>query len=379
MAARSARPDSGFDVVVVGAGVVGLAVAAAFARDGRSVLVVERDVGIARGITSRNSEVVHAGIYYPADSLKAELCVRGRRALYTWCAERRVDARRIGKLIVATAEGEEPILEDLQARGRANGVERLDWVDAAEVARLEPAVAARAALLSPETGIVDGHGLCLSLLAEAESRGAVLMLAHEVRALAPRSFGWSVELQGPERAAERVDAELVVDAAGLDADRVAGLAGLDVDGLAWRQHPCKGDYFSLAPGAGIHLERLVYPVPQQAGLGIHATLDLHGRIRFGPDAAYVEAIDFDVDPAKAALFGEAAGRYLPGLRAEALSPDYAGIRPKLAGPGEAFRDFVIEETTAHGAPGFVACVGIESPGLTAALAIGERVLAQVSR
>jgi L-2-hydroxyglutarate oxidase LhgO len=373
MAVRPARPESGFDVVVVGAGVVGLAIASVLARDGRSVLVVERDVGIARGITSRNSEVIHAGIYYPAGSLKAELCVRGREQLYGWCRERRVDARPLGKLIVATAESEEPILADLQARGRANGVERLELIDAAEVARLEPAITARAALHSPATGIVDGHGFCLSLLASAEAAGAVLMLANDVRALEPRPFGWCVELAGPKGARERVDAGLVVDAAGLDADRVAALAGLDVDALAWRQHPCKGDYFALAPGAAIRLERLIYPVPQQAGLGIHATLDLNGRIRFGPDAEYVRAIDFGVDPAKAAVFAEAAGRYLPGLRAEALSPDYAGIRPKLAGPGEAFRDFVIEEASAHGAPGFVACVGIESPGLTAALAIAERV------
>jgi L-2-hydroxyglutarate oxidase LhgO len=370
---RERVSDSGFDVVVIGAGVIGLAVASAISKDGRSVLVLERDTHIARGITSRNSEVVHAGIYYPADSLKAELCVRGRERLYAWCADRRVEARQLGKLIVATRAEEESILDDLLARGRANGVEGLELIDAAEVARLEPALSATRALHSPVTGIVDGHGFCLSLLAAAEAKGAVLAVGSRVRALEARSHGWRLEIVDGEGRTESIDAGFVVDAAGLEADSIAAAAGLDIDGLGWRQRPCKGDYFSLAPKSGIAFGRLIYPVPQEAGLGIHATLDLADRIRFGPDVEYVDTIRFDVDPNKAVAFHEAIRRYLPGITQADLVPDYAGIRPKLAGPGEGFRDFVVEEASAYGAPGFVACVGIESPGLTASLAIADRV------
>lgn len=375
---------------------IGLAAAAACAKAGRSVAVLEAGPEIARGITSRNSEVVHAGIYYPQDSAKTALCIAGRRALYAYCAAKRVPHRKLGKLIVATRPEEIPVVEGLQARAVANGVEGIELIDGAEVRRLEPEVVALAAVHSRETGIVDAHAFCRSIQAEAESAGAFVLCDRRVVALAPRFHGWRVEVEsgaglarghgtaaqaeGPGRGAsgaprESIDAGCVVDAAGLAADAIAGLAGLDVDALGWRQHPCKGDYFALAPGERLPLARLVYPVPQQAGLGIHATLDLAGRLRFGPDAEYVDALDYRVDAAKADAFRAAASRYLPSLARAALVPDYAGIRPKLAGPGEGFRDFVIEEASAHGAPGFVACVGIESPGLTAALAIGERVAA----
>ncbi len=375
---------------------IGLAAAAACAKAGRSVVVLEAGPEIARGITSRNSEVVHAGIYYPEGSAKTALCLAGRRALYAWCDAKRVPHRKLGKLIVATRPEEIPVVEGLQARAVANGVEGIELIGGAEVRRLEPAVLALAALHSRETGIVDAHAFCRSIQAEAESAGAFVLCDRRVVGLVPRSHGWRVEVEvgagdgaaqaspasaprparpSPGGLREAIDAGCVVDAAGLAADAIAGLAGLDVDALGWRQHPCKGDYFALAPGARISLARLVYPVPQQAGLGIHATLDLAGRVRFGPDAEYVDALDHRVDPAKAEAFREAASRYLPSLAGAALVPDYAGIRPKLAGPGEGFRDFVIEEASAHGAPGFVACVGIESPGLTAALAIGDRVAA----
>jgi L-2-hydroxyglutarate oxidase LhgO len=373
MDVRARVPESGFEVVVIGAGVIGLAAAAALSKAGRSVLILERESSIAGGITSRNSEVVHAGIYYPAGSLKAELCVRGREQLYAWCIDQRVDVRRLGKLIVATRVEEESMLDDLLAQARGNGVMGLEMLDRAEIARLEPEISANSAIHSRETGIVDGHRFSMSLLAAAESNGAILALERNVESLDPRPFGWCVEVVGADQQIEQIDVGLVVDAAGLDADRIARLAGLDVDVLGWRQHPCKGDYFSLAPGVRLALQRLIYPVPQQAGLGIHATLDLSGRIRFGPDAEYVDEIRFEVDPAKAIHFSEAARRYLPSISESSLIPDYAGIRPKLAGPGEGFRDFVIEEASAHGAPGFVACIGIESPGLTASLAIAARV------
>lgn len=365
------RPD--FDVAVVGAGVVGLAAAAALARRGRSVIVLERNGGIARETTARNSEVIHAGIYYPAASLKAELCCRGRELLYERCVAHRIPHRRLGKLIVAGCESELATLEEIFGRGRANGVPGFEMIDGRQVRRMEAQVEALAALWSPNTGIVDAHAFALSFLAEAEARGAVLALCAEVVELEKRPGGWRVVAIRPAGERQELACSAVVNAAGLSSDRVAALAGLDVEALGYRLHPCKGDYFSLAPGAPVSLSHLVYPVPAAASLGIHATLDLGGRVRFGPDAEYVEEIGYQVDPAKAALFAEAVRRYLPALETAWLAPDYAGVRPKLAAPGEGFRDFVVADESGAGLPGLVNCIGIESPGLTAAPAIGERV------
>ncbi len=368
-------------MVVIGAGVVGLAVAAAAARAGRSVVVLERHDGIARETTSRNSEVIHAGIYYPAGSLKAALCVAGRHALYQRCRERGVPHRRTGKLIVAADGGELAVLERIQRTAAENGVV-LEDRDAAAVRRLEPDVHSAGALLSPETGIVDAHAYSLSFLAEAESHGAALVLRTEVQGIERAADVWRVLATsgGPADAGEPfgVTAPVVVNAAGLETGRVAELAGFDLDACGYRLHYCKGDYFSLAPSAPVSLRRLVYPVPVQAGLGTHATLDLGGRIRFGPDTEYVDEIRYDVDPRKATAFAESVSRYLPAVRAEMLSPDYAGIRPKLSGPGEGFADFVLAEESARGRPGFVNCIGIESPGLTAATAIADHVLSLVA-
>lgn len=361
------------DAVVVGGGVIGLACAAALARRGHAVVLLERHAAFAQETTTHNSEVVHAGIYYPKDSWKARLCVVGREALYARCEKRRIPFRKLGKLIVASDAAECATLEDLLARGRANGVTGLRAIDAAEVRRLEPAVSARAALESPETGIVDGHALSLSFAAEAEEHGATLLRRSEVCAIEPRAGGYRVEARDAAGDVSALVCGGVVNAAGLEGDALAALVGLDVDARGYRLHPCKGDYFSLAPGAPLRLGRLVYPVPAGPGLGVHATLDLGGRIRFGPDAEYVDRPRYDVDPAKAARFAEAVRRYLPDLREDWLAPDYAGVRPKLSGPGEPFRDFVVEEEGAAGLPGFVNCLGIESPGLTAAIAIADRV------
>ena len=361
------------DVLVVGAGVVGLACAAALAKRGRRVVVLERHGGLAFETTSRNSGVIHAGIYYPAGSSKARLCVEGRELLYERCARERIPHRQFGKLIVATNAAELRVLEDLRARGTANGAPGLEIVDGAEVARREPSVRAVAGLLSPRTGIVDAHALCLSLAAELEAAGGVVLLHNTLEAIERAGPAWRVTARAKGEAPASVLAAALVNAAGLHADRVAGLAGVDVEAAGYRQHPCKGDYFALAPGAPLRFGGLVYPVHGAAGLGVHVTLDLGGRVKFGPDASYVATLDYAVDPGKAEAFAEAAGRYLPGLRAEWLSPDQSGIRPKLQGPGDAFRDFVIAEESARGLPGLVNLVGIESPGLTAALAIGERV------
>ena len=361
------------DALVVGGGVIGLAVAASLARAGRSVVLLERQAGFAREVTSRNSEVVHAGIYYPAGSLKATLCVAGREALYERCEELRIPHRRIGKIIVATADDELAILGDLQRRGEANGAPGLEVVSAAEVRRLEPALRARAGLISPASGIVDAHALSLSYAAEAESHGATLLLRTEVVEIDRQGDAYRVTARGPDGGVSDLRCAAVVNAAGLAADAVAERAGFDVDARGYRLYPCKGDYFGLAPGTSIELTRLVYPVPSGPGLGIHATPDLAGRIRFGPDAEFVDALDFDVDPDKASAFSRAVARYLPQVTLESLAPEMSGIRPRLAGPGEGFRDFVVAEESAAGWPGFVNCLGIESPGLTAAPAIAERV------
>lgn len=372
----SLRPE--FDVAVLGAGAVGLAAAAALAGAGRSVAILEHASGIARGTTSRNSQVIHAGLYYPEGSWKARLCVTGRERLYERCARLGIPHRQLGKLVVAVEPGEVPALERIHALGTANGAPGLELLDGDAVRQLEPAVRAVAALWSPATGIVDAHALALSWLGEAEAHGAALALRHEVVSLEHAGDRWRVGAREPDGGHAELECAAVVNAAGLGSDRIAELAGIDVDVCGWRQHPCKGDWFALAPGAPLRVQRLVYPVPHGAGLGIHVTLDLGGRLRLGPDAEYVDAIRYDVDPRKADAFATAAGRYLPGLRAEWLTPDQAGIRPKLAGPGEAFRDFVVEEGSAHGKPGLVNLIGIESPGLTAAPAIAERVVELLS-
>jgi len=365
------RPE--VDVVVVGAGVIGLAAAAALARRGREVIVLERHGRMAQETTSRNSQVIHAGLYYPTGSAKARHCVAGREVLYARCRARGVPHRPLGKIVVATRPEEIPVLERLHALGSANGAPDLALVDGAEVARLEPCVRALAGLVSPRTGILDAHALCLDFAAEAEEHGAAIVFHSRVEEIESRRGRYRVEVAGPRGERARVECAALVNAAGLAADAVAALAGLDPDALGYRQHPCKGDYFALAPGAPLRVSRLVYPVHGRAGLGIHVTLDLGGRVRFGPDATYVDAVSYDVDPAKAGAFAEAAGRYLPGLRAEWLSPDGAGVRPKLAGPDEGFRDFAIAEESARGLPGFVNLIGIESPGLTAAPSIAEEV------
>ena len=362
----------------MGAGVVGLAAAAALARSGRSVVVLERNRAVALETTSRNSEVVHAGIYYPAGSLKAELCRAGREQLYRRCRAHRIPHRRLGKLIVASSADEVAVLERIQSTAAANRVP-LELLEADEVSRLEPDVRAVAALFSPESGIVDALAYARSFLAEAESEGALLALETDVLGLEQGSGGWTVRARsGPSRQLQSLRCAAVVNAGGLESDRIAELAGIDVDACGYRLHFCKGDYFSVSPGAALSLSRLVYPVPAQAGLGIHATIDLGGRVRLGPDAEFVPEPHYQVDPAKAALFARAVAGYLPTLRVEWLEPDSAGVRPRLAGPGVAFADFVVREESNAGLPGLVSCIGIESPGLTAASAIADRVVELLS-
>ncbi len=366
--------DHATDVAVVGAGVVGLACARELARRGREVVVVERHERFGVETSSRNSEVVHAGIYYPAGSLKATLCVAGNRALYAWCETHGVPHRRLGKVIVATSAEEVPKLEQIQARARENGVASLVPLDGARVRELEPHVRAVAGLWSPDTGIVDSHSLMASFLADAEAAGTVVAWHHTLTA-AERNGERYVLVARDEAGEETVfAARQVVNAAGLDADRVAALPGLDAPACGYALRFARGHYFRIHPRKAHLASHLVYPTPVQAGLGIHVTLDMAGGLRLGPDVEWLERReqDYRVDPSLAERFHAAVALYLEGLALEDLAPDQAGIRPKLQRPDEAFRDFVVAEEGARGLPGWVNLVGIESPGLTAALPMAER-------
>lgn len=359
------------ECAVIGAGVIGLAVARKLAQAGREVVLLEAANAIGTVTSSRNSEVIHAGIYYPAGSLKARLCVEGKRRLYDFCAEHGVAHRRLGKLIVATSQTQIAELDALKAKAAANGVTDLEWRDNAALRALEPEIAAVAALLSPSTGIVDSHGLMLALLGDAEAAGASLALDTPIIDGAIEDQGILLQTGGPEPM--RLRCQAVVNAAGLGTQAIAqALHGLDpatVPGL----HYAKGNYFTLA--GHTPFSHLIYPVPEPGGLGVHVTLDLQGRARFGPDVEWVTELDYAVDPARGRRFYAAVRRYWPALPDGALLPGYAGIRPKLGPAGSPPDDFVIQGPAAHGVPGLVNLYGIESPGLTSCLAIADEVAA----
>ena len=362
------------DAVVVGAGVVGLASAVALARRGADVVVIERNARPGEETSSRNSGVIHAGLYYPEGSLKARLCVSGRERLYARCAARGIAHRRTGKLVVACAREEIPRLEAIATRARANGAGAVELWDARTLSRRARGLRAVAGLYSPETGIVDAHGLVMDLARELRSLGGEIALRTAVTGVerAPGGFRVDSVSEGGERFA--LPADVLINAAGLSADRVSALAGVPIRALDLEHRFCRGDYYVLGAGAPRPAIPLVYPLPSEAGLGVHLTTDLGGQVLAGPDTNWVEAPgDVQVDESKAERFAAAVSRYLPGVKAQSLTPGYAGMRPKLAGPGEPTRDFVIEEASAHGVPGLIHLLGIESPGLTAALAIAERV------
>ena len=362
------------DAVVVGAGVVGLAVARALALDGRDVLVLEAEDAIGTGTSARNSEVIHAGLYYPAGSLKAAFCVEGRRALYAYAASRGFAARPVGKLIVATDVGQRAVLDDIAAAARANGVDDLVPLDAAAVAELEPQVTAVAGLLSPSTGILDSHGFMLALEGDLERVGGVVALLGPVLRGRVVDDGIEIDVGGAEPIT--LVARTLVNAAGLAAPHLAAaIAGLAVECVP-RPHLAKGNYFALS-GVRPPFRRLVYPVPEPGGLGIHATLDLGGAVRFGPDVEWIDAVDHTVDPARAARFYAAIRRYWPGLPDGALQPAFAGIRPKITGPGEPAADFVVQGPPDHGVAGLWNLFGIESPGLTSSLAIARHLASRI--
>ena len=362
------------DCLVIGAGVVGLAIARRLAADGREVVVLEAADHIGGGISSRNSEVIHAGIYYPKDTLKARFCVEGRRALYRFCADHGVPHRRCGKLLVAANAAQRDQVLSIQAKAAANGVDDLALIDRATIRALEPEIEGVLALHSPSTGIVDSHALMLALQGDAEENGAMLAFHSDV--VGGRLVDGRVELDTDGESRTTLSANLVVLSAGLSAPRIArSIAGLPPHTIPASRF-AKGSYFSLARRAPF--SRLIYPVPEPGGLGTHLTLDLAGRGRFGPDVEWLDTqdertIDYRVDPARSEKFYAAIRRYWPDLRDGDLTPDYSGVRPKLTGPGEPDADFLIQDADAHGVRGLIALYGIESPGLTSSLAIADHV------
>jgi L-2-hydroxyglutarate oxidase LhgO len=358
------------DCVVIGAGVVGLAMARALALAGREVVILEAEDAIGTVTSSRNSEVIHAGIYYPEGSLKARLCRSGRDRLYDYLGAHGIDHARCGKLVVATTEAELEPLRAVESKARANGVEDIRWIGGADAIALEPELTCIAALISPSTGILDSHAYMLSLRGEAEDHGAAIAFRSPVTS--GRVDGGSVTLEVGGDQPMALACRTVVNCAGLGAQGVArSIAGVPPESVPALRY-AKGNYFYLTGRAPF--EHLIYPVPGLASLGLHYTRDLGGQGRFGPDVEWVDAIDYRVDPARAETFYAAIRRYWPALADGALSPGYSGVRPKLQAPGEPAADFVFQGPETHGIEGLINLFGIESPGLTASLAIADAVV-----
>jgi L-2-hydroxyglutarate oxidase LhgO len=355
--------------VVIGAGVIGLAVARALAQAGHEVLVLETARQIGTETSSRNSEVIHAGLHYPNGSLKAWACVRGRQLLYDYCAGHGVPHRRLGKLTVACDEAELATLDAIKRKAEGNGVDDLEWVEAEELRRLEPELRCLRAFHSPSTGIIDSHALMLAYQGDAEAAGAAIAFRAPVVGGRVTEHGFLLDVGGDDPMT--LECRLLVNSAGLGAPglarRIAGIPPATIP----RDYYCRGVYFTLAGRAPFR--RLVYPVPEHAGLGVHLTLDLAGQAKFGPDTEWIDGVDYTVDPRRGDRFYAAIRRYWPGLKDGTLQPGYAGIRPKISGPDEPAADFVVQGPEAHGIPGLVNLYGIESPGLTASLAIADHV------
>jgi L-2-hydroxyglutarate oxidase LhgO len=357
------------DCAVIGAGVVGLAIARRLAMSGREVVILEAEEAFGTHTSSRNSEVMHAGIYYPTGSLKARLCVAGRKALYQYCAEHDVNHKRIGKVIVATDHDQIAGLDKYRKQAEINGVDDLRPLSADELAELEPAVRGVAGFLSPSTGIIDSHGLMLAYLGDAEQNGAALALASPVVSGEVTDSGILLHVGGSE--AMSILCNTVVNAAGLHAQAVArGIHGVPAQTVPPTYYAI-GHYYTLTGAAPFR--RLIYPVARRDWLGVHVTIDLGGQVKFGPDFSWIDSVDYRFDESRAQAFYEAIRRYYPGLQDGALQPGYTGIRPKIHGPDAAAPDFVIQGPREHGVAGLVSLYGIESPGLTSSLAIADHV------
>jgi L-2-hydroxyglutarate oxidase LhgO len=375
--------ENAFDIVIIGGGIVGLAIAARLAKPERDVCLLERHDAFGRETSSRNSEVLHSGLYYQPGSLKARLCLEGQDAVYRICAEYPVPMRRVGKLVVACEEDEIPGIEKIHRNAVASGVEGLEIVDQAHIRRVEPHVRAVAAIWCPKTGIVDSHQLMRHFEQRATDGGAILSYHSNVVGLERVPTGWRVVFE-ESGARNELTTRLLINSAGLGAERIAQMAGINTVAAGYVLKPCKGEYFAVSGTGGKSATRLIYPLPptDMRSIGLHATPDMQGRLRLGPSAEYIpmEEINYDVHPAHRDMFYEEGRRYLPFITREGLTPDMAGVRPKLKGPTDPFRDFEIHHEADKGCPGLVNLIGIESPGLTASPAIAgyvEEIVGQI--
>ncbi|HPA86280.1 MAG TPA: NAD(P)/FAD-dependent oxidoreductase [Bacteroidales bacterium] len=362
-------------ITIIGAGVVGLAIAEKLSRDFSDLFVIEKHDTFGQETSSRNSEVIHAGIYYPAGSLKARLCVEGKKLLYDYCKRYDVPYVNCGKLIVATAEDELDIIAELKEKAEKNGVTDLEFIGQKRIASLEPNIKALAALFSPSTGVVDSHLLMKRQETNIINNGGQIVYRSEVTGIKKKNRGYEITLTGPDKSEFRFTSRIVINSAGLSSDIISGMAGLSDPYL--KIFFCKGEYFRLKPPLNRLLNRLVYPVPHTnlEGIGIHVTIDTAGGVKLGPDVTYLQTNtpDYSVNPSKRDAFYTSARKFLPFLQPDDISPDMAGIRPKIQRPGEPVRDFYIKEESERGLPGFINLIGIESPGLTSSPAIANYV------
>ena len=365
------------EVTIIGAGAVGLAVAQELSKHYKDIFVIEKEPCFGCGASSRNSEVIHAGIYYPRGSLKAKTCIEGQQLLYDFCAKHNINHKRIGKFIVAINEDEIRDLEDLYSCGCNNGSSQLKMLSKNEVKQLEPNITAEAAIYSPSTGIFDSHSFMKSLSVQFEGNGGTMAYNTEVTGIDKKKGRFEISVQDNGGESFKFSSRVIINCAGLNSDKIAAMLGIIGD--EYKLKYCKGDYFRVHHNKARFVNRLIYPVPKhnRAGLGIHATLDLAGGMRLGPDDEYTDKINYDIDASKAEVFYESVRGFLPFVSRQDISPDTSGIRPKLQGRGEAFRDFIIKEESQNMLPDFINLVGIESPGLTASLSIAGMVKAMV--
>ena len=364
------------DVTIIGAGVVGLAIAAETSKGDKQIYILEKNDTFGQETSSRNSEVIHSGIYYPANSIKAATCVEGNALLYQLCQEYGVEHKNFTKLVVATCDEEIGEIEALLKKGQANGTPGLKIIPKSEIEKMEPNITATAALYCPTTGVVDSHGLMQCFIAIATRNDAHIAYRAEVTAIEKTADGYRVTAANDDETFT-FNTMVIINCAGLHSDKVAALAGIDVDEAGYRLHFCKGEYFSVGNGKQKLVSRLVYPVPpaKTTGLGVHVTIGLDGRMRLGPSVEYVSEIEYSVDINKKQMFFDSAKTFLPFIEYDDLEPEMAGMRPKLQGPGGEYRDFIIQEESDKGLPGLINLIGIESPGLTASPAIARYVAA----
>jgi len=362
------------DVVIIGAGVVGLAIAGELSRTRPGeIVLLEKYPYFGAETSSRNSEVIHAGMYYPTDTLKARLCVRGNRLLYELCEKNRIPHRKCGKLIVASTAEELVRVERLHQQGKINGVPGLAMLDARQINAMEPEIRAQNALFSPETGLIDAHRLMQYFETQATANNVMIAYQNEVTGLEKQAGGYKITVRDESGGTFEILSEVVINSAGLSSDKVAAMVGIDIRKQQYRLHYCKGEYFNVANRHSGKVQRLIYPVPTAYSLGIHTRLRLDGTLALGPNASYINEINYEVDPELQAEFYNSVRNFLPFIEYDDLTPDMAGIRSKLQGPGEEFRDFVISEESEKGFPGLINLIGIDSPGLTSAPAIAEYV------